>query len=352
MTPGLKFPLVILLSILFLSACRTGVGPTYAIRDFRPALQPALVTIVSNCILDDYDSASKFIINHASNEELKQLSASEHPLLRALALKAMLGKPGFDSYRVMMEHLDDTAVVAEDMGEFGSQYIKVSDFLIQQGTWKSHADKEKTVAEVLLHHNYLDAAYTISDKIPAQERYYSSIRAMAQRDERFDMLEHALYSLAQFKKLTDTGLIKTKLMENTWRMSEPSFRLMRDYPNDTYLDVLEKYYRPFYRNISWAKGGMTENGGYYFDALASYKEQRSAVVLERILNRKPFCNGPVDTVSLKYHLRDAIWSNPCPAYAKLREQIKQQVAKDKKDNIEIPVEPLIDTFPEIIRWWY
>ena len=137
-----------------------GAGGTYAIRDFGDSLRPYLVTIVSVGIVG-YDSATRFVRAHASNEVLQQLSASEHPVLRAMALTAMLDKPGFDPFTVLMTHLDDTAVVTVDIGEFGTRYSTVSDRLISESTWKTQEDKDKTIDAVLTKHNYLNSAYTV-----------------------------------------------------------------------------------------------------------------------------------------------------------------------------------------------
>lgn len=66
-----------------------------------------------------YDSASTFIQKHATNEELTLLGRSEHPILRTVALREMLSRTGFDHFGVIMNHLNDTATVAIDAGEWG-----------------------------------------------------------------------------------------------------------------------------------------------------------------------------------------------------------------------------------------
>lgn len=81
-------------------------------------------------------------------------------------------------------------------------------------------------------------------------------------------------------------------------MNELSFRLMKEFPNEAYLDVYHKYYP---RN-------------FYF----------------------------------------AIWENQCEAYSKLKNQVEKEVQEYEKHKILLPpVEPIDfpeDTSSEKIRW--
>src|SRR5882724_7664519 len=122
---------------LLLVSCRQVEHSSYAIRDFSPSLQPYLVNIVSNGVSGGDDSASVYVAQHTSNKELEQLARSEHPILRATALVDMLYRPGFDPFAVLMTHLNDTALVTVDMGEFGTKYSTVSDRLIAESRWHS-----------------------------------------------------------------------------------------------------------------------------------------------------------------------------------------------------------------------
>jgi len=325
-----------------------GTGGTYAIRDFGDSLRPYLVTIVSRGIVG-YDSATWFVRNHTSNEVLRQLSASEHPVLRALALEEMLTRKGFDAFSVLMSHLSDTADVIEDIGEFGEQHIFIADLLIFNNTWKSEADRKATFDKVITAHNYLRAAYTISDRLPTEEKYYPYIRAMAARDRNYAELEHALLALAHFKKPADTSLIKEKLLQSTWRMSLPSFTLIREYPNNAYFEVLEKYYRySLYRNMC-RNGELPNDAAWYFHALAAYRQPRSAALLERIWNHHPIARCPVDTSFLRRELAEAVWENRCPAYSKLEKQVKPLIIEQDKNSFYFPVDTT--NMPKIIRWF-
>lgn len=166
-------------------------------------------------------------------------------------------------------------------------------------------------------------------------------------------VEFALYGLAKFKKNDDIKIIKDLLMSNGWNMNEVSFKLMKEFPDTSYLEVFETYYkRNFYRNICIDKS--VDNAVHFVETIATYKNNRSAKILGAILDKKPFINCSADTSWLKERLIYAIWDNPCDAYLKLRQQITPQVREYEKNRITLsPIDPVefpVDTAIEEIRW--
>src|SRR5688572_6043984 len=113
------------LIILIISSCRNDHKKTYAIRDFDKSLQPYLIEIVSKNVVG-YDSATKYITLHASDKELEDLSKSEIPVLRAVALNEMIRRDSSVHFNLIMQNLDDTAVVAVNDGEWGIRHYMVS----------------------------------------------------------------------------------------------------------------------------------------------------------------------------------------------------------------------------------
>jgi hypothetical protein len=368
----MKIILIILLvaCLSSFSACTHDHQKSFAIWDFNKTLQPYLIKVVSNGIVG-YDTATRYIEKHATDNELKALSQSEHPVLRALAFREMLERPTFNHFDLMMNNLDDTAMVIVDEGEFGYQFMRVSDDILQNGRWKDTIMKNKTVDAVITKHNYLKSAYMVVSNIKTDNKYYPYIKDMATRKRNydedvgemaFDEIENALYALAAFKKPQDIPVIKELLMRNYWRMSYSSFGLMQEFPNETYLDVFEKFYHySFYRTI--CRDQHIDIAISFIHSIAIYKNERSEKILSSILNRKPFMPCGADTNYLKRELIFAIWNNPCEAYLKIRKQVENSVKhyeeNDKKNQIELP--PLeVDTTlfrkdtskeKELIRWW-
>ena len=206
--------------IVCLFTCKNEQGKSYTIKDFRKSLQPFLYKIVTEGIVTYHDSSD---IKSITSDELIRLSKSENPILRATALREMLDRRSFKSFDIVMKHLNDTAIVATDNGEFGIKFETVSDCLIGTSSWETAQERDKTIESVLTKHNYLSSAYTILTKIEAQEKYYPYIKDMATRPRRLDRyeghelafyeIEYALYGLAKFQKKEDIQIIKNKLMK-------------------------------------------------------------------------------------------------------------------------------------------
>jgi hypothetical protein len=339
----------------------------YAIKDFRRDLQPHLTEMVAKGIVKHNDNFQKMV----TDKELAHLSKSEHPLLRASAFREMLKRNSFDHFAILMEHLDDTAIVPTDAGEFGIWYRTVSDDILQEGGWKTKEAKNKTIEQVITKHNYLRSAYLVLLEIEPQETYYPFIKDMATRPRRldrhegyelgFDDIEYALYGLGKFKKVADVKIIKKQLMENVWRLSNISFQLMEEYPDTAYMDILQIYHRRhFYRFLGEKRGGFTGSNYYgaepqdFIQALAAQQNDRSARLLDTILNRLPFMTCLHDKQGIMNDLATEIWKYPCTAYERLREKIKVRAEEILKGNITIQIdrhdEP-IDTTKESIRWY-
>jgi len=282
----------------------------------------------------------------------------------------MLDRGSFNHFDIVMNHLDDTAVVATDNGEFGIWFQTVSDYLLGRTSWKTIQAKNKTIDEVLIKHNYLRSAYTILSQIEPQEKYYSSIKDMAIRSRRldryesyelgFDDIEYALYGLAKFQKKVDVQIIKNKLMKHVWELSDVSFRLMKEFPDTAYLDVLQVYHRrQFYKFSGIRPHGFT---GYnadraapedFIQALVVQQNDRSAKLLDTILTHLPQYTCMPDKENIINEVIEEIWEHPCPAYARLREEIKHKAEEIVKGRISIPLDPIdipVDTIKRKYYW--
>ena len=357
-----------LTSIFLFSSCTNKHGGySYAIKDFRKSLQPYLLKIVSRGVVMYYDSSLR---NMATDKELIELSQSEHPVLRASAFREMLHRKSFNHFDILMNHLDDTADVATDAGEFGIWHRTVSDDIVQEAGWKTQEAKNKTIDQVLIKHNYLRSAYLILLQIEPQEKYYPFIKDMATRPRRlsqdgyeldFDDIEFALYGLAKFRKKNDIEIIKKQLMKNVSWLSDISFRLMKEFPDTAYLDVLQTYHRRrFYRFSGEDIGGFTGNDDNrasskdFIEALVAQQNDKSAQIFDTILNRLPVMTCVRNKEFIEDEIVTQIWEHPNPAYEKLRNRIKSRAKEILKGQISIPVDPYnepIDTTKENIRWY-
>ncbi len=349
-------------------SCTNEPGYTYAIKDFRKSLQPFLFTIVSKGIVTYHDKSQ---IEGITDNELIRLGKSENPVLRATALEEMLDRSSFNYFDIVMNHLDDTAMVAVDNGEFGIGFETVSDYLLGRTSWETFRARTETIEKVLTKHNYLRSAYTILLQLEPQEKYYPYIKDMATRPRRlypfdsselrFGDIEYALYGLAKFKKKEDIPFIKHKLAKHAWELSDISFQLMKEYPDTAYLDVLESYHRrQFYRSSGNRPHGFSGFNADraapedFIQALVVQRNDRSAKLLDTMLANLPKYTCMPDKETIINEVIKEIWRHPCPAYARLREIIKPKAEKLFKGQIDIEMEPTkapIDTTRENI-WWY
>ncbi|MFL5742928.1 MAG: hypothetical protein ACJ75B_22100 [Flavisolibacter sp.] len=362
-----KQPIILLLAFI-LCCCDNRSKYPYAIRDFREELQPDLVKMVQKGIVMYTDSAMQHM---ATDAELERLGRSEHPILRAAAFREMLKRKSFNHFEIVMKHLDDTALVFTDAGEFGIGDRTVSDDILQEAGWKTQEAKNKTVEQVLSRHNYLRSAYIILKEFEPQEKYYPLIKDMATRPRRldpyegnelgFDDIEYALYGLAKFQKKEDVDVIKQKLMKHARELSDVSFQMMTEYPDTAYLDVLQTYHRrQFYKFSGNRPHGFTGFAADraapedFIQALVVQQNDRSAKLLDTMLMYLPKYACLPDKETIINEVVSAIWEHPCPAYARLREKVKLKAEELSKWQVRIPIDRLKepnDTTKENYRWY-
>jgi len=180
-------------------ACKSKSKYPFAIQDFDTKLQPHLIKLVEKNIVggESTDEAAWYYLrDKTSIKELRKLTKSEHPILRTYALYFLSDKDTSGQQSLILSHLDDTAIIVDDKGEFGHEFITVTDALIERTFRHQWHDKKLFVDTILTKHNYLLAAYTLLRFIEPEEKYYNHIRKMAMRDREFWQLEYALYALA------------------------------------------------------------------------------------------------------------------------------------------------------------
>jgi hypothetical protein len=358
-------PFLFLTFFVLLFSCKSEKDNTYAIKDFRKSLQPFLNKIVAKGYVTFHDSA---LISRITDDELLLLGKSENPILRATALGEMLERSSFDDFEIITNHLDDTAFVATDGGEFGIFFRTVSDYLLQYARWETAELKDKTVEKVLTQHNYLRSAYTILKQIEPHEKYYSYIKDMATRPRHlsaegqemgFGDIEYALYGLAKFKKPEDVKLIKDLLIKNVWELSSRSFILMKEFPDTAFFEILQKYHdRRFYGFSGNRPGGFSGeivDGAApedFIEALVMQKSENSAGLLDKMLLYLPGITCLPDKENINKAIILEIWQHPCPAYENLRKKIKNKAERILKSRVTIPLDPMPeDTFQKEVGWY-
>ena len=359
--------LVISLLILSCCSCNNNNKYPYAIKDFRGGIQPNLFKMVGKGYVMGGNNP---LLQKVRDRELLQLSICDQPILRATALREILKRNSFNHFDILMAHLDDTALVAVDMGEFGIDFRTVSDDLLQEARWKTQAAKNKTIDEVIMKHNYLRAAYLALLHLEPQEKYYSFIKDMATRPRRldpeegyelgFDDIEYALYGLAKFRKKEDVPIIKATLMKHYYRLGRISFRLIKEYPDTAYFDILQTYHRRrFYRFSGDNKDGFTGNDDNrarskdFIEAVISQETTKSADILDTVMQRLPSIKCVPNMDYLQDEIILSIWADTSSIYSNIKNKIRSRAEYLISREIEFPVDRInepIDSTKETIYW--
>lgn len=351
-----KIFLILLCTALILS-CNDSNKYSYAISDFRKPLQSHLHRIVTKGIVKDSDSALKHM---ATDKELVRLALSEHPVLRASAFREMIERKSFNQYDLILNHLDDTAIVSVDRGEFGIPMRMVSDDILLSTLWESRQTRHKIVERVIRNHNYLSAAYSVLSTMEPQDELYPIIKEMVTRPRllsfegyelAFDDIEYAIYGLAKFKRDPDILILKKLMLKNLWRISSTSLEIIEKFPHPDYFEVLEEYHnRIFYRLPAFRNKVNPED---FIRALVMQKTENAASLLDTMLTRLPRQTCMPNHKGILNDLVLEIWNNPCPAYASLRQRIRPEAEKLSADSVQlVPVDEIDSSSSGRVITWY
>jgi hypothetical protein len=313
-----------ILLLWFLISCGHS-QKTNTISDYREDLQPHLQRIVTEGQLA-YGTIRN-IRSLVTDKELIQLTRSEHPLLRAFALEQILNRPLMEHFNLMMSHLDDTALVYVDHGEFGFQPQFVSDYMIENGKWATYEMRDKTAEEILKNHPYLISAFSVPDKMELKDSHLPYIRKIAEdyarhqgtiRFDHFYSFQNILYSLASFKKKEDIPLIVLAMEYWQFSLTRTSFLAMQFFQDTAYLKLLEKYAL----EISYSPRSEESDVADCLEAIASYQNEESRKILEKVFLRTFEKNADRYPTPSPYSIYSAIMSYECPVYDQLKKRIR------------------------------
>lgn len=365
----MKITALVVTCLLFLACGDVDNRPEgrfpYTLKDFSPKLRGPLQKIITNGLFnDDIRDIEDTLRKLATDAELLKMTRCEHPLIRALALRATLERPKIDHYDLLMNHLDDTAQIAWYAQCAFEPAEYVTDYFINAfDKWKTSEEKQRTIHEVLTKHNYLRSSYTILDSLEADPKYYEVVRKLAQRQMNVpDYLEDAWIALARYKKPGDAQLL-AEVMDNHWDdFGSTTFRIMKEYPDTAYLPLLENYYkRRFYRDMCERKGLQDD----FLATIMLYKHPSTVRIAEHIIKTDPgkFCIATT-AGDVQYSLYLNMKENNYPGYTSMLAQLQAKFAeKIRRENeayqdMELPsldpppFDPADTTFSKSIGWYW
>ena len=117
-------------------------------------------------------------------------------------------------------------------------------------------------------------------------------------------------------------MIKKQLEKHKWRWTSDAFELMREFPDEKYLDLLEDYFNRFFYDRLCNDQYSMDDASSFVGTVAVYKNKRSAAILSAILKRNPLIScRPIVLDADKYlvdKVYEAVQKNPSAAYKEIQ----------------------------------
>lgn len=274
--------------LLFLFSCGDKKPYPNKISDFRPELQIQLKKLQKENNLYSLDTtASSFLKENCSKEELEQLIECEVPLLRVIAFRTLITRKDKDYFKILLGHLTDTSKVFWSSGDLVGEPM-VTDLLIDEaktpGTL-TQTEKNILLDSVLIKHSYLESFTYMIQEVEPKEKYYSIIKKRCEKKDKYrcGIQLSACFALSKFKKNEDLEFLKNKFNILESPCENWIFKSIEQNPNQIYFPILKKY---FNENIKKKKLFFNDHFKYYCQALASYKNKESLLILTELLNKK------------------------------------------------------------------
>lgn len=314
----------IIILFIFISCGGENDSYSYRISDFRPELQIRLESLAKEKELPSRDTISRnYLRDNCSQEELLKLLKCENPLLRVIAFRTLVNRKDKDSFKILLGHLNDTAKVTFWVFDDVVGDYKVSDLLIRKAENDgilSPKEKSILVDSVLFKHPYLENAMYMIQEVEPMEKYYSVIKDRCKKEnkERCGEKLSACYALSKFKKKEDLEFLN-KIFLNLqcplW-----IFKSIENNPDEVYFSTLEKYFD----QVKKKKIRFDNDFEDYVLALASYKSQKSLVILTELLN-KSYCPNYWDYDLYSQYIFLAIHKYRNPIYEDLYQKLKLKI---------------------------
>ncbi len=321
-----KITYIFIISILF--SCGREKPYPNKISDFRSELQIPLKKLASEKKLPSNDTVARnYITENCTKEELLKLLKCEDPVLRAIAYRTLVNKNEKDYFKILLEHLSDTAKVEWWYYEDAADNFMVSDLLIRKAEDSrklTQTEKSILVDSVLLKHSYLDVSNWMIQDIEPNEKYYSIIKQKSKlKTDRCGVQLGACYALSKFKKEEDLEFLKNVFNNLESPCEDWIFKSIEENPNAIYFSILEKY---FDKIIKKKKQFSYDDLKNYCRAIAKYKNKESLELLTKILDKR---NYP-DTWYFKHneeYVFKAIHKYKEPIYDDLYKKLKPKMSE-------------------------
>ncbi|HRO75440.1 MAG TPA: hypothetical protein PLP27_04765 [Crocinitomicaceae bacterium] len=312
------------LSLIVVSCVRFEKYP-YKISDFRPELRKHLQSIIADKeIRYSTTSADYFLKDSCSKDELLKLMRFKEPLVRLKAYRAIVFRSDIDQFPILLNHLDDTSKVMWGTSDHTSDSVTVADIMIgTTRTFLTKPQKNKLIDVILTKHFYLNHAQWIIADIEPQEKYYSTIKKLAQKKLNSCSDPNYILGLAKFKKQEDIPLIKKNISVFDQNIScfYNHFNVIEAFPDTTFFPILTNYFEQI---IKVHKQKDPYELYYYCRAVAQYRSAKSLAILIALTKPETYPDSAYLEKNKEYVFR-AIHKYKSPIYDNLYNALKSQM---------------------------
>ena len=229
----------------------------YIIKDFRPDLQNVLDNI--KYYYKYPGLCSPYLVDSCSKSELIKLLNCSNPKIRLNSFLAIVKRKEPDSFKLLINHLDDTAIILWSYEDVVNIPSMVSDLMINEMHRISQSQNDSLVDVVVKKHIYLNVAVEMLRVIKPQEKYYSIIRAQSQlKSDDYTHLS-LIYALAKFKRRKDLPLIQSNFAN--FSHYPYLFKAIEIFPDSSFFPYLARYYGDILKHREYNK--YSYNFKYY-----------------------------------------------------------------------------------------
>ncbi|MBD79622.1 MAG: hypothetical protein CL840_11950 [Crocinitomicaceae bacterium] len=251
----------------------------------------------------------------ATSDELKALTNHASPTVRCYAFWALSYDHSVDLFSIVLDHIDDTAMVDTQFGCIGSSK-PVGDFFISVVTpryidlnsKKLDSAEFATLDSTLIYStNYLWAKTKAINRAKPTEKLYPVIRELVVTDKH----QPALVTLAKYLKEQDVKLILNNQFKSQYKGSGflYTYKAICQFPHPDFFPLLETNQKK-----TLNKTHFSNEWRELYKAIACYKNNKAKELLQ-----VPFTEVKHDDIR-KYHIDfvyDAIQQYKSPIYDEL-----------------------------------
>lgn len=310
----------LIISLLF--SCQQRGKYPFKTSDFRIELKQQLEKLASENMLPSTDTTARhFLRDSCTKDELLKILNSNIPLLRIISYITIVNRHEPDYFEILLNHLDDTAKVNEVWDGDVYMISTVSDVMISKLLNErklSRIQKDILIDSVLLKASDLDVSYFMIKDIRPNERYYKVIKLKSEIKTWNVEQMWVIYALSKFKKTEDVSFLKSTFLNCGEGSFDWTFRAIENFPDTSFFPILESYLE---NQIKRKEHFSYDFLKYYCYAVASYRNERSAEILNELNKEDTYADKSYLTYNKEFIFR-AIQKYNSSLYESLYNQLK------------------------------